>query len=169
MARIPSKWMARTMNDIVVDSIVDTVEYRLKPGLTGEVEIPSKYVQNAVVPCGKCKLCCQNHSAVLILPSHGDDPASYSTMTLPGVDGLFLTFKKNGDCSYLGPDGCTIHDRAPFICRTYDCRNQHKMYTKEQRDLLIKKGLLAPKIMKQAAILIHQELKSKKRDQITHA
>lgn len=33
-----------------------------------------------------------------------------------------IAHKANGECVYLGENGCTIHDRAPSLCRVVDCR-----------------------------------------------
>ncbi len=33
-----------------------------------------------------------------------------------------LAHKPNGDCIYLGPQGCTIHTWWPSLCRIFDCR-----------------------------------------------
>jgi Fe-S-cluster containining protein len=33
-----------------------------------------------------------------------------------------LKTKPNGECTHLSEDGCTIYDRRPSVCRTYDCR-----------------------------------------------
>jgi Fe-S-cluster containining protein len=52
----------------------------------------------------------------------GDDPSLYETV----MDGDKIRFKKheNGgeSCCYLGPQGCTIYDKRPWLCRTFDCR-----------------------------------------------
>lgn len=51
----------------------------------------------------------------------GDDPSAY--FTRPGPNGeRVLARGANGDCVYLGPDGCRIHDRKPYECRAFDCR-----------------------------------------------
>ncbi len=34
-----------------------------------------------------------------------------------------LAHKPNGECIYLEPGGCSIHDRAPSLCRSADCRS----------------------------------------------
>ena len=55
----------------------------------------------------------------------GDDPTEYLTQELLSpIDGTmqkFLIQKPTGECIYLGESGCTIHDRAPQICRSFDC------------------------------------------------
>lgn len=77
------------------------------------------------VPCNGCTTCCQNE-LLFLHPEDGDNPAEYLTQRvlhpLTGRPGLALKQKPNGDCMYLGISGCTIHDRAPAICREFDCR-----------------------------------------------
>ena len=34
-----------------------------------------------------------------------------------------LAHKPNGECIYLESDRCGIHDRAPVLCRSADCRS----------------------------------------------
>lgn len=77
-----------------------------------------------IVPCGNCRACC-SHEAIVLHPQHGDDIGSYETMdavhplTLEPVKALKQ--KPNGECVYLGAEGCTIHERAPVICREFSC------------------------------------------------
>lgn len=77
------------------------------------------------VPCNGCTACCQN-DMLMLHPELGDDPAQYETTPainpVTGKPGLMLKHKPNGGCFYLGESGCTIHDRAPAICRKFDCR-----------------------------------------------
>lgn len=73
------------------------------------------------VPCDGCKACCRNFSMVMLEAEWGDDHTKYKTQQLP--DGRhILKFKINGDCIYLGADGCEIHDDRPAVCRKFDCR-----------------------------------------------
>ena len=73
------------------------------------------------VPCNGCTLCCQG-DAIRLLPE--DDPASYITEPHPYVPGaLMLAHKPNGECVYLEGTRCSIHDRAPSLCRSADCRS----------------------------------------------
>ena len=73
------------------------------------------------VPCNGCTLCCQG-DAVRVLPE--DKPGSYKTEPHPYAPGArMLAHKANGECVYLGDGGCTIHDRAPALCRSADCRS----------------------------------------------
>jgi Fe-S-cluster containining protein len=71
------------------------------------------------VPCGTCRLCCQGGEAILLFPHLGDDPGQYQTVETPV--GLMIAQRENGDCVYLDERGCSIHDRAPVICREFDC------------------------------------------------
>ncbi|HEY6906570.1 MAG TPA: YkgJ family cysteine cluster protein [Ignavibacteriaceae bacterium] len=73
------------------------------------------------VPCNGCTLCCQGDAIRLL---EEDDPAEYITEPhayIPGA--LMLAHKSNGDCIYLDGKGCSIHHRAPSLCRAADCRS----------------------------------------------
>lgn len=115
----------------------------------------------ASVPCGSCHLCCKR-SLVMLVPEMGDDPSQYETMNTMDVmgrdlgNGLFLKTKPNGDCHYLNDDGCSIHGHAPYLCRIYDCRAQHAMYTRNQRRALVKSGKLSKDILKRGNDLRRQ-------------
>ena len=87
------------------------------------------------VPCGNCHHCCRRE-IVPILPEEGDDPSRYAHTIIvsPGQDPVaILKHKPNGDCVYLGTNGCTIHGQAPFICRTFDCRQWYRGHSRAQR------------------------------------
>jgi hypothetical protein len=47
---------------------------------------------------------------------------------------------ETGECIYLGRDGCTIHDRAPAICRAFDCRDLFLNKTRAERLAMVKSG-----------------------------
>lgn len=74
------------------------------------------------VPCGACQACCKRQ---LIILEPEDDPFAYDCDVIRGPNGLLhsVKHKANGDCIYLGQMGCTIHGRAPAICRQFDCRD----------------------------------------------
>ena len=77
-----------------------------------------------VVPCNGCVACCRTQKAPLY-PEHGDDVGAYRTVPTLMSDGqtrLMLARKEDGSCVYLGEAGCTIHARAPWVCRRFDCR-----------------------------------------------
>ena len=83
-----------------------------------------KFVENKTtlreVPCNGCNLCCKN-DAIRLMPY--DDKTLYKTEPHFFMRGeVMLAHKKNGDCYYLGANGCTIHDTKPAQCKTFDCR-----------------------------------------------
>jgi Fe-S-cluster containining protein len=89
------------------------------------------------VPCQGCTACCRGELVVLF-PEDGDDPARLEHVELPGGELgplLVLKHRENGDCVYLGPQGCTIHDRAPAVCRAFDCRTYFLSMTRAERRL----------------------------------
>ena len=106
------------------------------------------------VPCGSCRACCRGRTAVLL--TQEDDPAAFDTMQIPGLPGeFFLRILPNGDCTYLGPQGCTIHERAPMMCRVFDCRRHFLSTTKAERAAGIKAGVFKADVMRRGAILVH--------------
>lgn len=79
----------------------------------------------------------------MLLADEGDNVESYEyeVKTLaPGLTGPVLKMKLNGDCVYLGEDGCTIHGRAPKICRVFDCRRWFLSKTRAERRRLVRNG-----------------------------
>jgi len=107
------------------------------------------------VPCNGCTACCQNDLLVLH-PEMGDDPASYETMEainpVTGAPCLALKHKPGGGCIYLGDGGCTIHGRAPAICREFDCRRFYsrmvEIYTRAERRKFIKSGIIGAEVFR---------------------
>ena len=86
-------------------------------------------------PCNGCVRCCKGFDLIRLLP--GDDPATYQTMAHPlRPDALALQHKPNGDCVYLAPDGCSIYERRPLMCRSMDCRVVALTITRAQADRL---------------------------------
>lgn len=93
-------------------------------------------ISRADVPCGSCTRCCRGNSIVMLMEHDGDDIDSYQHeyVTLPGAGyGPILKRQQNGDCIYLGAGGCTIHDRAPVVCRAFDCRNAYRGFMSRPR------------------------------------
>jgi len=93
----------------------------------------------AVVPCNGCKACCRRER-IILSEEHGDDLGQYVTVPTrrgDGPVGWMLQHKSNGDCVYLGADGCTIHDRAPWVCRQFDCRKWLMGFPEAMQDLLL--------------------------------
>ena len=80
-----------------------------------------KRTEPKFVPCNGCTLCCQGDAIRL---TEEDNPNEYLTEPHPYISGeLMLAHKANGDCIYLVESGCSIHDRAPSLCRSADCRS----------------------------------------------
>ena len=78
-------------------------------------------IKTTFVPCNGCTLCCQGDAIRL---TEEDNPKDYITEPHPYIPGaLMLAHKENGDCIYLAETGCSIHDRAPSLCRSADCRS----------------------------------------------
>jgi Fe-S-cluster containining protein len=88
------------------------------------------------VPCNGCTACCKKE-LVILHPEGGDVPAHYLTRTIPhplhGRPVLALLHKDNGDCVYLGEQGCTIYATRPAVCRSFDCRRLWSLLTSRQR------------------------------------
>lgn len=94
------------------------------------------------VPCGPCRACCR-YELIPLFPQDGDNLETYEheTKDIPGIGALhFLKHGKNGDCFYLGRDGCTIHDRAPVVCKTFDCRGWYIKHDRAQRREMVRQS-----------------------------
>lgn len=114
------------------------------------------------VPCGSCHLCCRMMTP--LLPERGDDPRQYRTgvWLKPGdpthKPTLVLERQPNGDCVYLDPaSGCTIHDRAPWNCREYDCRRMFRQSDRAGRRLAVKRGEVDAAIFARGRELLEAE------------
>lgn len=73
----------------------------------------------------------------MLHPEGGDDPSKYQTIEvqnpITGKMGLAIAHKPNGDCIYLGDEGCSIHDTAPLICQEFDCRRYVQRFVQGNR------------------------------------
>lgn len=114
----------------------------------------------ATVPCGSCRRCCQGNSIVMLLEHEGDWVATYEheIVDLPGAGrGPILKRRPNGDCIYLGEQGCTIHGRAPVICKVFDCRNAFAAFMQHapsDRRRMIKAGAIDKDILNRGRDLL---------------
>jgi uncharacterized protein len=80
-----------------------------------------KRTEPKFVPCNGCTLCCQGDAIRL---TEEDNPEEYLTEPHSYISGaLMLAHNPNGDCIYLVENGCSIHERAPALCRSADCRS----------------------------------------------
>ena len=110
------------------------------------------------VPCNGCTRCCRN-DAVRLLP--GDNPTQYKTephSIIPSA--LMLAHESNGDCIYLGKNGCTIHDTKPLMCREMDCRLIAREITWTQARKMSSQGLLNMAVWRRGKDLLNLEDKS---------
>lgn len=123
-------------------------------------------ISRSTVPCGTCRQCCRGNSFVMLLADEGDDVESYQheivhlaaarigPLSHKAGSGPILKRQSNGDCVYLGPDGCTIHDRAPKVCRAFDCRVLVLKHTRSETRAMIADGLLDRDIVDQGRRLL---------------
>ena len=52
-----------------------------------------------------------------------------------------LATGSHGECTYLGASGCTIYERRPLLCRSFDCRKHYLILPRQDRDNLVRLGL----------------------------
>lgn len=73
------------------------------------------------------------------MPADGDDVGSYQTTLikhpLSGAMVSALVQKPNGECVYLGENGCEIYDRAPALCRSFSCVSLYLRELERLKDL----------------------------------
>lgn len=111
----------------------------------------SAVAERRPVPCAGCTACCQG-TAVRLHPEHGDDADKYQTDLYD--DGRpMLAHAENGDCFYLDrATGCTIHERAPWTCRQFDCRSL-LVLPRRTRRALVRSGDVRRRVIEAAARL----------------
>ena len=99
------------------------------------------------VPCNGCRACCL-HNMIPLMPERGDLIWTYKHDVLATAAGPKAVLKcgETGECIYLGRDGCTIHDRAPAICRAFDCRELFLSKTRSERLMLAKSGVVSKEV-----------------------
>lgn len=102
------------------------------------------------VPCNGCTACCRG-DLIVLHPEHGDDVSSYETEAathpISGKAAIALKHKPDNSCVYLGLDGCTIHERAPVVCREFDCRKLYQSMTRAQRRELVATGFVSRQVL----------------------
>lgn len=80
----------------------------------------------------------------MLHPEQGDDVESYQfqifTDPTTGKSVFALARDEDGACVYLGPSGCTIYERRPLLCRSFDCRKHYLMLPRLDRDNLVRLG-----------------------------
>ena len=97
------------------------------------------------VPCNGCTECCRSNQGLFLHPEQGDQVESYrhrvTTDQATGKPVFLLATEANGQCVYLGASGCTIYDRRPLLCRSFDCRKHYLILPRQDRDNLVRVGL----------------------------
>ena len=97
------------------------------------------------VPCNGCTECCRSNQGLVLHPEQGDEVESYRHRVVAdpatGEPVFRLATRANGQCVYLGATGCTIYDRRPFLCRSFDCRKHYLILLRQDRDNLVRLGL----------------------------
>ena len=76
------------------------------------------------VDCTGCSgKCCQVYEIIEITSKE----AQSLEHDISIYDGRFFLKRKDDKCFYQADNGlCTIHDRRPKVCRSYDCRKDFK-------------------------------------------
>jgi len=113
-----------------------------------------------MVPCNGCTLCCQGDAIRLL---EEDNPEEYITEPhsfIPGA--LMLAHKPNGDCIYLDENGCSIHRRAPSLCKSADCRALAFRYDFETAINLHKAGRIDLRVWDKGNELIEEARRNRK-------
>lgn len=91
----------------------------------------STALDHNAIPCDGCTQCCTNDQ-VILRPEDGDDLSLYQwepikSALYPGQTRAALKRDPiSGHCIYLRAHGCSIHQKAPAICRRYHCARTAK-------------------------------------------
>lgn len=93
--------------------------------------------------CGICTTCCRWGTDTSIRPMLLPVEAELFKCEIVrgNVVGVMLAAKPNGDCHYLGHQGCTIYESRPEQCKNFDCRVLYK----QMREKTFIKVILAGK------------------------
>ena len=100
--------------------------------------------QSTEVRCGACTECCRSNQGLYLHPAQGDQVETYQHRCIQDEAGdpvYLLATTSAGACVYLGPSGCTIYERRPLLCRSFDCRKHYLMLPRQDRDNLVRLGL----------------------------
>ena len=79
------------------------------------------------VPCGTCTACCTSSQFIHIAPDEVDaleaipGEVLFPAPRLPAGH-VLMGYDENGHCPMLIDGACSIYERRPRTCRTYDCR-----------------------------------------------
>ena len=128
--------------------------------MRNQIEIPihREISKRQDVPCGDCRLCCKN-MLIVVSPSMGDDVAQFEAAPMPEMPGFFrIPERENGDCYYLGSNGCTIHDHAPAMCQFFSCIGAVRGLTPKKAAEGIANNRLAPAVLKRGRDLLREQI-----------
>jgi len=90
--------------------------------------------------CGACGLCCKDiptHQIAIYISQKELDLANdagllvdvQGSVEIEGTVFYVIDVKENGDCSMLGPKGCTMGKHKPLWCAIYHCEKyQNRPY-----------------------------------------
>lgn len=103
------------------------------------------------VPCHGCTACCR-HDIIMLHPEQGDIVESYEAEPMinpiSGAHGYALKHRHDGACIYLVDGvGCSIHERAPAICREFDCRLMVLHFKRPELRRLVREGILGKDVI----------------------
>jgi Fe-S-cluster containining protein len=51
------------------------------------------------------------------------------------IEAPYLLARGHDGCTYLGAQGCTVYERRPAVCRSYDCREDSRVWIDFERRL----------------------------------
>ncbi len=79
----------------------------------------------APLDCGSCSACCRGELIYLFpqddLTGLDVDPDREVVNPVTGNLHRVLRQKPNGDCIHLEAGKCSVYERRPAVCRTFDC------------------------------------------------
>lgn len=110
-------------------------------------------IERADVPCGSCRACCGADAIVLFEGEDNIASFDHVVIEMPGPSGgieKLAMVKKgaDGNCIYLTADGCAVHDRAPSICRAFDCRRFFLSRSRNERRAMLKNGMASSEVIR---------------------
>lgn len=122
--------------------VEQTRDYRVPQLPAMPKDVVDTNIKRADVPCGSCTLCCRT----LIVPLANEEFEKYDWAWITTREGKrlgrALQRRPNGECVYLGEQGCTIHDHAPHVCQTFSCSDLFLNSDRAGRRQAIKSGKL---------------------------
>ncbi len=84
-------------------------------------------IERTIVPCGACTLCCRFGVTPVGVEEMALEHYDATVVDVPG-QGRMWSLKRDpetGACVYLKDGGCSIWERAPATCRSFDCRREY--------------------------------------------